>query len=348
MVIEIKQDIFSGSDFKGLNYFIQIATHKNRYTIFADLTKIRDSVFYERLDFQDKEILESNFNSQILVQNKSLGKSKAIQTANFFITNSSSNLKELSLDEAIRFFVQPISIILENSLNDQYFVVSIINSFDEKGEIKRQLANEWLQFENAGGCTNVENFINAKLESFNSLPKDNNYYLRCFVLLDGDRDHSGLPINHKHKNLEIFLKDNHVKYHILEKRSMENYLPNEVFNEFRNGLLDSWIDAFLYLNETQKDFLNISKGFSKKENDGTPKTKRSELPLEVQTLYASVSEANYNILNKGFQLSEFKSHFPLKFKFSHNVHHETLKRKVQHQTKPNELEEIINKINQLL
>jgi hypothetical protein len=303
---------------------------------------------YKRLDFEDQEILVSNFNSQILQQSNKLGKSKAIQTANYFITYNSTNLKEFSIDEAIRFFVQPISIILENSLNDQHFTVAIINSFDNKGEIKRHLSNDWLQFENAGGCTNVENFINGKLESFNLLPKNNNNYLRCLVILDGDREHPDLPLNQKHKNLETFLKNNFVVYHILEKRSMENYMPNEVYNEFRNAELNDWINAYLSLNEKQKDFFNISKGFSKKENNGTPKIAREDLPNEVKKLYENVSDANYNILNKGFQLSDFKSVFPLKFKDSHNVYKKTLNEQIQHQSNPNELEDILAKINQLL
>jgi hypothetical protein len=348
MVIEIKSDIFSGNDFKGLNYFIQIATHKNRYTIFADLSKVTESPFYKRLDFEDKEILESNFNSQILQQSKSLGKSKAINNANFFITNFSSSLTELNLEEAVRFFIQPISIILENSLNDQFFTVKIINCFDSKGEIKRHLENDWIQFENAGGCTNVENFINGKLESFNLLPKDNNRYLRCFVLLDGDREHMNLPVNQKHTNLEAFLKRNFVIHHILEKRSMENYMPDEAYNEFRNGTIDNWIDAYLHLNDNQKDFLNISKGFPKKQKDGTAITKREELDGEIQKLYSSVSKANFDILNEGFKLSAFKSNFPLKFKDSHSVHRKSLKARISHQTKPNELEEILEKISQLL
>jgi len=219
MEIEIQANIFNGNNFRNLQLIIRLATYKNRYEIIADLSQIVNSTLYNRLDQEDKEFLQANFNKQILEQDVSA--SKSIKSAIYSISNSPIEDEEFSLDEALRFFMEPAGIILENSLNDAHFVNAIIKYFDNAGEIKKQIENGWIRIENAGGCSNIENYINGRLQSFDSLTKENKYYLRCFVLLDSDRTNPTLPINYKPVELEKFLVRNKVRYHILEKRSME-------------------------------------------------------------------------------------------------------------------------------
>lgn len=307
MVIEIKEDIFEGNDFKGLNFLIQLATYKNRYVVVADLTKIIGTKLYNRLELEDREFLEANFNKQILEQSKHLKKNTVIQLADCFITSNANGNNKFLLEEAIIFLIQPVSIVLENSLNDSYFIKALIRHFDEKGELTRHMENGWLQFENAGGCDNIINFLNGKLQSFTSLTKSNECYLRCFVLLDSDRLYPSLAISYKNPSLEQFLQRNRVCYHILEKRSMENYLPDEVFDEFKNGVLDTWVNAYKYLNPSQKDFLNFAEGISEKENK--VKKNRTELKIEVQQLYENLSDASFTVLSSGFALANFKVKF---------------------------------------
>ena len=348
MEIEIKRDIFYGDDFRSLNYLIQLTTHKNRYVIIVDLTQVINSDFYKRLDQIDKGYLEENFNKQIQQQSKKLGNSKAIQVASYFITSSQNGNKDFNLEEAIRFFNQPVSIILENSLNDAYFLKAIAKYFESDGEVQRHLSNGWLELENAGGCSNVENFITAKLKKYEGLPKPKKYYLRCFVLLDSDRTNPKQELNYKHINLERFLLKEDVSYHILEKRSMENYIPNDVLDEFRNSSTNPWIDAYLRLKSEQKDFFNISVGFSKKDGNGNSLKERVHLEIEVQNLYSDLSDASYNILDRALKIANFKSSFPEKFETSHNVYKDTMLERTKLQKDPNELENILKKIRVLI
>jgi hypothetical protein len=53
---------------------------------------------------------------------------------------------------------------------------------------------------------------------------------------------------------------------------MENYLPIESFEELqrqravsKNNDLNNWINTYLHLSNTQKDFLNIPDGFLPKK-----------------------------------------------------------------------------------
>ena len=162
MIVEIKEDIFKGNDFKGLNYLIQILTYKQRYQLFVDWSIINSTELYQKFDIDDQQEIEASYN-KIITEG----------TESKYIISENKNSCYFNIEEAIRFFIQPVSIILENSLNDQYLLRAIIKYFDNTGEVQRQLDNGWIQFENAGGCGNVENFIKGKLQSFNNFQKNN-------------------------------------------------------------------------------------------------------------------------------------------------------------------------------
>lgn len=337
MLIEIKDNIFSGNDFKGLNFLIQLATYKHRYDLFVDLSIIQDFEFYKRLDNEDKSILEDYFNQSI--QNS--------QAECPQYTVSDIGIEHLNLEEAIRFFVQPISIILENSLNDAYFIKALMHFFDDTREAKRHLENNWIQFENAGGCGNVINFIDSKTQPFKNFTKDCYQYLRILIIMDSDKKFSDDTLDLNKEKILIFSNTNNFECHILSKRSMENYLPDEVFDFIpRANINRNLIDIYRnFPNPFQKDFFNISKGFTNKKKGEI----RSDLDIGVQQLYdvLTVPESDFEILDKGLQIGDFKSVFPKLFE--HNaITKENLLERVKHQQKNNELQEIVDKILKLL
>ncbi len=347
MRIKIKVEVFETSVFKNLNHLLQICTQNNRHMVFAEISKVRTLDNYSRLDKDDKQILELEYNK--VVTESKIEQNDNQKKLDLNVCMVVKNEEDFIIVEAIRFLNQPLFIILENNLNDQHFIRAINKYFDKTGNFEKHYQNGWLEFANAGGCSNLENFINAKKASFNNLLKIKKYkYLRCIVILDSDRTHSQLSLEYKYSNLVKFLNDNEIAYHILEKRSMENYMPNEVFDEFRNNNTNEWINAYLNLNPLQKDFIDISFGFTGKNGDGTFKKLRGELDNNIQNLYSDVSDSNYTVLNHSFNLANFKTEFPTKFINSYNVYKETLKEMTRHQNNPNELNDIVEKIGKLL
>lgn len=334
MVIEIKPDIFKDKDFKSLNFLLQLISYRNRYSLFVDYTQVFNSEIYKRLDNEDKAIIIAEFNAYMTES----------KTSAYIVTTKSVRDNEFNIEEAIRFFIQPISVILENSLNDSYFIRTIIHNFGKGTIIKEHIDNNWLQFENAGGCTNVENFILGKLQSYNSLPKDNYSYLRCFVVLDSDKKYKDEPLKSEYKNLITFLNKNKISYHILEKRTMENYMPDDIFRDLATSLTQNWVDAYLNLDNEQKDYLNISKGFRKKDTI----INRDDLDNKTRELYQNVSEVNYQKLKVGFQIQDFKEKFPKQYIENSKVNKQTLMKRIEHQTNPNEFHNIIEKISALI
>lgn len=362
MWIEISKDVFKNSDFKSLNYLYQILSwypEKSvpRYKLFIDLAIIKDFENYRKI----KEV-ETGFDELIEREFDEFVNSKPSGAPRDYKITKQKKKNHFNVEEAIRFFNQPVSIILENNKNDSCFIIAIINYFDSIGKVKSHYKNGWIKFENAGGCGNIENFLKGFLHVFEDLALKNNRnlsdYFRGLIILDSDLEYPKQPskqealieklIAQKDKkgaaNLYVLESEN---IHVLEKRMMENYLPDEVFEDLKNSSsnknLIPWINTYLNLKnnsngEEQRDFLDIKKGFPKNK-DGT----RKPMKEEVLELF-DIPQKNIEILDKGFNYPDFKNKYPLLFLNSTNVNKYTLNQRCG----TGELQDIFDKISKLL
>jgi hypothetical protein len=229
-------------------------------------------------------------------------------------------------------------------LNDAYFINALIENFRKKSKkIKRFKDENWLKYENGGGADNIPNTIISILSSFERLPKSNHNYLRAIVILDSDRQYVGMPLKNDKQKIIDFCKMNEIKYHILEKREMENYIPNEVFDEIAFETDDEYLKAYNSLSPIAKDYFDIEKGFIESYTN---------LHFEVKKLFKD--DDNFKLFRKKWKPkifhskgSSFKSEFPKLFEHK-NVTQQNLLNRVIHQNNKNELQEILSKINELL
>lgn len=349
MVINIEKKIFKERDFKSLNFFIQLCTYKNRYKVYTELDEdLKNSKEFRRLDYEDQSLLEENYNNLAQVQ---LIESDVFLKSKYIVTTDIKQEKNVfTIDEAIRYFIQPISIILENSKNDACFVNAIFKHFAIDNRIQNYMNNNWIQFENAGGCDGVKNFIEGKKQSFNSLPKtDKSFYLRAFVLIDSDKLHVHESLKQNKKSILKYLVQNSVSRHILRKRSIENYVPREAIQTLKNNSnYSTWIDTFLALSDEQKDFFSIEKGLCGLDENQQPKKSKEQINLETNSLYNNVllePLIDNNLINgiKHQGYGKFKENFPKLFDLP-IVSKDNLEERVGSK----ELQNIINKINKLL
>ncbi|MCT3662506.1 hypothetical protein J2O08_04400 [Elizabethkingia anophelis] len=263
--------------------------------------------------------------------------------------------KEFSIEQAIRFFSTPVSLLLENGRNDSYFLKAIFKYFDKEISNKNRLLefykNDWIRFENAGGWTNVGNFIEGmktSLESFCSDEgRDSKDFIRCFVLMDSDKEYpEDIPSSkiELQKKLEAW----GIEVHILKKRAMENYMPDEVINNEgeRINAISAWVDVYKHLANEQKDYLNYNKGFPKDQGKKRP---RNLQHIDIANLYSNppISDANYDVLDRGMKYPNFKEDFPKNFESPFSFKTALLKREGG-TNESNEFNDIINKINKLL
>lgn len=369
MWIKITKKIFEKSDFKSLNFLYQILSWYSigssiRYHIFVDTEKVSNFDNFQKLSFVERNLKEFLDLEYIYFQTSS-------SSISYKITFEKAQTN-FNIEEAILFFNQPVSIILENNKNDSQFIRAIITHFGnigEKNKAQEHLDNGWLQFENAGGCSNIPNFIEGFLDRFRKIADKNGReisdYFRGIIIIDSDKEFDAQPSKHdslitKLKNIGI---DNS-KIHILEKRMMENYLPTEIFVDIqrqgsvrRNTELKDWLDVYLSLTDKlQLDYINIADGFPPKndkyENDGS----RRPVASEILTLFAlSTTDVNFQKLDKGFKFkgfdeqgnlktgSSFKDEFPNLFK-KPIINKQTLEVRDGN----GELQKIATKINQLL
>ena len=222
-----------------------------------------------------------------------------------------------------------------------------------KGKVlKEHIENGWIKFENAGGCSNIKNFIEGELKSFEDLASRNNRdmfdYYKAFIVLDSDKEYENQSQKQQYNILIQFLNSINIdssKYHILSKRMMENYMPDEVFDEIFLELTSSkddtylkkWINVYKNLSSSQKDYLKYYDGFSY-DFDG--------LIPEVKAIYENQQGVNFEILRNGFKYKgkSFKNKFPLKFSTSSRVNKHTL----ENRANSNELKGVLDKITKLI
>jgi hypothetical protein len=360
MVIEFDKNVFDSTDFKGINFLLQLCTYKNRYEVFVEFAfGIENTLIFKELHYDDQELLRQIYNSRVQAQNS--GSGDIIVTPNYVVCKNPTTDRQLNIEEAIRFLIQPVSIILENSKNDSYFVEAIFKHFNNSGKLLTHLENGWIRFENAGGYRNVSNCLKGLLKSYDDLAARNNRekieYFRGIVLLDSDKNEPTEPMKQQYINLlSEFIS---IIFHILEKRAMENYMPIEVFEDLRATIILNkkghnnwqkmidWIDAYLNLTERQKDFINISSGFPKHYDES--KSIRKSINPNILTFFNVLQDGNninFKILDEGFVYKgkEFKNEFPLLFLQSARVNKHTLNNRCGTQ----ELQQILEKIYKLL
>lgn len=266
--------------------------------------------------------------------------------------------KKFTISEAIRYLSQPASIVVENSLNDSHFICSLLKCLGERELFEKALNSQWLQFENSGGCSNVINFFEGRLQFFQQKPK----FLRCVVILDSDRRFPTDSIA-KYRKAEEYFVGNLIDYHILEKRMMENYLPDEALKSIPGKQYRVWVNAYLSLSAEQRDFIDMNKGLScdyenSKYDERTRKRMKKKLsseeygkrllPQSMRSLYANVLGRNFEILEHGMQLPNMKTTFPKLFDREELVFRKSLLRRTAHQNNSNELTEIVGKIRNII
>ena len=305
MWVEITEDIFNSDEISNLTFLLKIifacprSSRNTKAKLFVQIEKILKSKLFERLDSIDRGLIEDSI-KQFSYEDNPIIK--------FKISNNGDEIC-YKLEEAIILLNQPLWIVLENSINDSFFIKAIIHHFsDDEQYLIDCLNNGWIEFANAGG-SGAKNQIKGKLLSYENISaiynSDTIKYYRGFVILDSDNDFPGHGIKEGYNTLIEFLQSKKIPYHILEKRAMENYMPDDVILDIRQKRSTSnreedincvkWINVYEFLSETQKDFLNFE--------GHAPFT---SLPVEAQNLYSNQLTANYDILMKGMSYKDTK------------------------------------------
>ena len=342
-----------------LSFLLHIIFYKHRYELKVIDEEVLNCNSYKNLMESERIAIEESFSNSIISSDLDADCEVTIKGEQEW------KQRVFSPSEAVVFLLQPLSVILENGLNDSHFMKTIFHLFDGTGDLNRYVDEGWIRFENAGGCQNVKNFIKARVGYYGEKEK----FLRCFVLLDGDKRYPTDPEpEKKYRKLKDKLNEWKVEYHVLEKRCMENYMPDEAINSLTNSDTKEWILAYNTLTAEQKDCFCIAEGFKKdisKEDKQKVSDKekrlstkcfnkrkksyvRDYLPQAEQVFYQSVSQGNFLHLESGLKIANFKVCFPEKFNETAFTYRANLLARTNHQTDPDELQHIADSIHSLL
>lgn len=337
MFFTIDRELFSKGDIDtvNINKIWTVCTEQHTFyqNLFDDIDATEKSTWYQNLSEIDKKLWEESVSNSVQMGDK-------YDKVKVFIGNTHTAF------EAYHYLTSPLKIVLENSRNDAHFLKAIFKAFRQEAKtISKHLDNRWVQFSMGGGSSIIQ-VIETEMESFSSelFEKDNHEYLRCFVLLDSDKSYPNEPLKQGTENLVAFLREKQILFHILEKREMENYIPDAAFVDVLENR--PFIDAYLRLTADQKDYFDLEKGLSQRNFDN--------LSPELKLLFGTVCDED-KIIFRHFDLKrftnsgleDFKSECPKLFNSDH-VTKAALVARTKNQTNPNELKDIIQKIRELL
>jgi hypothetical protein len=211
--LDLLDKVWSNSKGK---HFLFIGNEQN-------LTAIKSSDWFKHQRQSNQDQIEEQFVASATIPRK-LPK----------FTISEADVHCFSLTEASEILSKPFTIVLENREYDAHFINTIINNYVEGRLIKEHYNKGWLIFGNGAG-NNIVNEINGMKDRFDKnkteFPKPSSVYIRAFVIIDSDKKYpSTAEVADDKASLLDFIKDN-APYHVMLKREIENYLPDEIYSE---------------------------------------------------------------------------------------------------------------------
>ena len=343
MIIQIDKSVFSkygtpNVDKKAFGKFLFLANIRNC----AVSLGVHCDVESANLDSIDYFCLQELLNIHLTSKSESRKSDCMVRVKG----ESEYNKRIFGVNEVCEYISSPALIIVENGTNDGYFVRTIEKYFDASIDFESLLSENIVVIDNAGG-TGASNRVDYFLSIHHKKPK----FLRCMVIVDGDKRYptdTSFENAKKQKKDAVSFSKKGITYHVLAKRSQENYMPDDVFVNNKKLFGKSWANAYLHLSDEQKDYFYTASGFSH-DNPSGQDGKFEELSSEIRQFFPNIG-GNYDFLRKGSQLGNFKDSFAELFFTSPYVNKSTMLKRIQHSksTNPNELEQIAQEIRQLL
>jgi len=239
--------------------------------------------------------------------------------------NLNDNQHVISIKFALDYLNEPLYILVENEFSDKYFLDALFRCFRKKGKkIRKAFEHNWVQYYNAGGKTMISKIVEDRYVR-QPLPE------RLFVFADSDKNTPENTPKDTQSIIDLCEKLG-VNYHVLYKREIENYLPKEALLQIPEALHEL-TNTLFELEPVQQDFYDLEKGLGNAKND----------------LFDDITNQQRNILKLGYNQAGYDPKKELHQLFNHScITQENLLKKCKHQDTPDELQQILAKITNLL
>lgn len=163
------------------------------------------------------------------------------------------------LREAIAYLAQPLEVLVENERNDGAFYMAVFDATSPRLAARFKGARPAVRFGQGGGKAEVIKLIESR---FGRASEQGDVPPRLFVLLDSDArypDHT----NSESRKLQILCDKYGVRQHLLEKRSIENYVGDSQLHEYASSYPDvePSVRFLVQLEPAQRDHFPVKSGF---------------------------------------------------------------------------------------
>ncbi|MBN2529168.1 MAG: hypothetical protein JXR76_22455 [Deltaproteobacteria bacterium] len=193
---------------------------------------------------------------------------------------------------AAAYLTAPLTVIMENRNTDGQFFDSLCQVLGPPELIElMQVKPPPLKHDSPGGNGEIPSLV----EHYVKEAREIGYPARVIVFTDSDARYPG----DMHTNPEKVREScaNHgIPCLVLSKRTIENYIPDEAFDSWCAKRTweenHPWVTSLMRLSDCQRDYFPMKNGFRKMNENGFSR--------EETLLYATVSQADKDALEKGF------------------------------------------------
>jgi hypothetical protein len=271
MKIKCELEILNSSEDK-LRFFSGMISHKDSHSL--DLSNIQEIINHKCLSE-----VENTYIKRLAVSSANRNYEISIS-----ISNESNGIDKFHSSELNAILSRKAVVILENSISDGLFIDAVIKS-QQSNHLLQSKDISW-ETVSAGGCGEIPKHISALSAKMKGLK-------RVLVVHDSDRIHPDSEISEiQHKIIET-AENNNVLCCTLEKREIENYIPDSVISKI-DVARKRIIDSFSTLSESQKDYFDYKSGFKRK---GGHKRKDD---ASFNGLFDDIPDNVYNVIKNGF------------------------------------------------
>jgi hypothetical protein len=188
--------------------------------------------------------------------------------------------------------VTPLSVLLENADSDGALVETAVRFFGNAATVElcfgspKNLGRRAVDFESRGGEGELKKLVKSRVQ----VSLQNGIPLRCVVVTDCDGEYVGEVKRHAQEIRDLCLENN-IACPPLNKRTAENYIPDEIWAALAHGRENearvAMVAAIHRLSPSQRDYVRFDK------KNTAPWNKDNPLATE---LFAGVSEEDYELL----------------------------------------------------
>jgi hypothetical protein len=192
------------------------------------------------------------------------------------VDNDPSNDDAFCVEDLNQYLSKSSVVIMENENSDGLFLDVVLRTLEEHKIIAGK--NDSWEIRGAGGCGEIVSAITNECVKFKKKP-------RIFVIHDSDLTYPGQPLGVVHENIKAKAQEAGVHEFMLQKREVENYIPDDSILHIKAKL--DVLSSFTVLTKIQKDFFDYKKGLSS--------------PVEeYQDIYNTLSDETKDKIRNGF------------------------------------------------